>query len=77
MGRASRERRQRNYDETRRRGPKRQCMVSRGYMERGAQRGEKRCAIVVGPAVVSRAAAGQYEWRDAGHKRPRARWNRR
>ncbi len=61
------------YDETNRRGPQRQRVQGGGYMERGTPRGEKRYAVEVGPAVMSRTTDGQYEWRDAGYKRPRRR----
>ena len=59
------------YDETARR--KRRCAVAGRprYVERGNGRGTKRHAIVVGPAVMERTTDGQYDWRDAGFKRPR------
>ena len=42
-----------------------------GYTRAGA----KRHAIEMGAAVLTRAAAGEYEWRDAG-MRPVKRWRR-
>ena len=59
------------YDETKRRsGTRRTHGESRAYMERataGYNRvGAKRRAIEVGVAILTRAAEGRYDWRDAG-----------
>ena len=49
------------------------CYSHLHRVERGNGRGAKRHAIVVGPAVMERTTDGQYDWRDAGFKRPRHR----
>ena len=57
------------YDETRRRGKKRKTEKRVVYLERGngpGRRGSKRCAIVVGTAVMERVVKGRYEWRHGG-----------
>ena len=59
------------YDETRRRNKRRRKYGAfRPYMDRSnagyTRAGAKRLAIEVGAAVLTRAAAGAYEWRDAG-----------
>jgi hypothetical protein len=67
-GRPQRQRTQTQYDETRRRGPRR-TTTHGAYMERGSgagRRGTKRHAIVVGAATIERVVKGRYEWRDGG-----------
>ena len=58
------------YDETRRRKRRRNHGAVRPYMDRASNGytriGAKRNAIEVGAAILTRAAAGEYEWRDAG-----------
>ena len=61
--RARRQRVERTYDETKRRGTKRKH--AHGYLERGRSvGGAKRNAIVISSAVVERVVRGRYEWRD-------------
>ena len=72
------------YDETRRRNKRRRKYGAfRPYMDRSSagytRAGAKRLAIEMGAAVLTRAAAGEYEWRDAGMgpvKRPKHRGTR-
>ena len=69
------------YDETQRRNKRRRKYGAfRPYMDRSnagyTRAGAKRHAIEMGAAVLTRAAAGEYEWRDAGMgqvKRPKHR----
>ena len=69
------------YDETRRRNKRRRKYGAfRPYMDRSSagytRAGAKRHAIEMGAAVLTRAAAGEYEWRDASMgpvKRPKRR----